>query len=57
MRRLFSRFILPALLLGAGVYFLLQATGERPFLSYFLSALFLGMGIAAVQHGWSRKDP
>ncbi|MEX2542374.1 MAG: hypothetical protein WD314_11225 [Trueperaceae bacterium] len=56
MIRLFARFLLPALLFAAGLFFLLQATGARPFLSYFLAAVFLGMGIASVQHAWKKRS-
>lgn len=56
MRRLFTRFLLPALLFAAGIYFLLVAPGSRTVLAYFMSAMFLGMGIAATQRAWGNDD-
>ena len=55
MRRIIARFVLPALLFSVGIWFLLNATGPRPFLSYLMSALFLGMGIAALQNAWGSR--
>lgn len=56
MIRLLVRSLLPALFFAAGVFFLLQATGPRPFLSYFLAAVLMGMGIGAAQWAWKGPD-
>lgn len=56
MKRLILGFLLPALFFATGLFFLLQATDTRTFLSYFLAAVFFGMGIASAQHGWKGRD-
>lgn len=53
MKSILNRFVLPAALFGFGVYLLTLAPVSRPFLAYFFSALFLGMGLAAAQRAWS----
>ena len=53
MKKILSRYVLPAALFGAGIYLLTLAPVSRPFLAYFFSAMFLGMGLASAQWAWS----
>src|SRR5690625_4493061 len=53
VKKILSRYVLPAALFGAGIYLLTLAPVSRPFLAYFFSAMFLGMGLASAQWAWS----
>lgn len=56
MLSLVGRFLLPALFLLAAVYVLVRSPGQNPTLSYFLSAVLLGMALASGQRAWQGGD-
>ena len=49
-----NRLLLPLVLAGVGIYVLVLALRGDSFVLYFVSAVFLGMGIAAFQR--ARRD-
>ncbi len=51
-----TRLLLPVVLVATGVVLLLRAFDGGGPLFYFLAAVFIGMGIAALQQG-GRKPP
>lgn len=51
--KVLARLLLPVALLAAAVHFFLRAPGAgNVFLAYFVSAMFVGMALAAAQRAW-----